>query len=210
VATALPAAAHEEINPKTFPSGQPTFFTLTAANEASVDLVKIVLKAPANLTFGETTRSPVGWSVSPSETTITWTGGAVKPDTFETWGFEIEGADQPGTLAYTVTLGFAGGKTEDHEVDVSATAPGAGGAAATPGSTVTTAINSTATTGGPAPAIPATGSSGDSDGTSGTAKAALAVAIVALLVAGGALAVAGRRRSGGPGSSGPSGAAQDW
>ncbi|MCA1846274.1 MAG: hypothetical protein LC792_24380 [Actinobacteria bacterium] len=214
IGTALPAAAHEEINPKTFPTGQPTFFTLTAANEASADLVKIVLKAPTGLAFGETTRSPAGWSVSPTDTTITWTGGAVKPDTFETWGFEIEGADQPGILAYTVTLGFAGGKTEDHEVDVNATPGTAGGA--TPATTVTTAAATSTTASGTAAPGPGAESGGDSGGASGTAKAALAVSIIALLVAAGALAVAGRRRSAGPGGGGPSGAdrpsgaAQDW
>src|SRR2546423_1478601 len=95
-ATGAPAWAHEEINPKTFPSGQPTFLTLTAANEASADLVRIVLKGPAGLAFGEATRSPVGWSAAKADDTITWTGGAVKHDTLESWGFEIEGADQPG------------------------------------------------------------------------------------------------------------------
>src|ERR671922_813126 len=128
--TAAPAWAHEEINPRTFPSGQPAFLTLTAANEASADLVRIVLRAPAGLAFGEATRSPAGWSATTGDDTITWTGGAVKPHTFESWGFEIEGADQPAALTYKVTLGYAGGKTDEHEVEVTATAPGTGGAGA--------------------------------------------------------------------------------
>lgn len=195
------ASAHEEISPKTFPTGQPTFFTLTAANEASANLVKIVLHAPTGLAFGETTRSPVGWTVARTDDTITWTGGAVKPDTFEMWGYEIEGADQPGTLAYKVTLAFADGKSDDVEVDVSAVAPGSTGA---PTATVTT-------TTGAAPA--GGGKAGDSDGgNSGTAKAALAIAVVALLAAVGALAVGNRRRAGGgkAGDGGGVGAAQDW
>ncbi|HKN39889.1 MAG TPA: hypothetical protein VJ456_12355, partial [Acidimicrobiia bacterium] len=81
-ALAAPAFAHEEINPKTFPTGQPTFFTLSAANEEKVNLVKIVLHAPAGVAFGATTRSSAGWSVNRTDDTITWTGGAVKPDTF--------------------------------------------------------------------------------------------------------------------------------
>src|SRR5437868_13868722 len=117
-ASAAPAWAHEEINPKTFPSGQPTFLTLTAANEASSDLVKIVLKAPAGLAFGGATRSPAGWSAAATDDSITWTGGAVKHDSYESWGFEIEGADQPGTLTYKVSLAYAGGKTDDVDVDV--------------------------------------------------------------------------------------------
>jgi hypothetical protein len=212
VAQAAAASAHEEINPKTFPTGQPTFFTLTAANEGSANLVKIVLHAPAGVAFGTTTRSPTGWSVARTDDTITWTGGAVKPAAFELWGYEIEGADQPGSLPYKVTLGFADGKTDEVEVDVNAVAPGSTGSPSA--STVTTGAAA------PAAATPAAGGTadsgdrgGDSDsGASGQAKAALAIAIVALLVAAGALAVGGRRRRGpgAAGGGGGAGAAQDW
>ena len=68
---AAPALAHEEINPKTFPTGQPTFFTLTAANEESANLVKIVVHAPGGLAFGSTTRSPTSWTVVRTDDTIT-------------------------------------------------------------------------------------------------------------------------------------------
>jgi hypothetical protein len=215
VGTAGPALAHEEINPKTFPTGQPTFFTLTAANETANNLVKIVLHAPSGVAFGETTRSPVGWSAARTADTITWTGGAVKPDTFDSWGFEIDGADQPGTLAYKVTLSYAhpNGDVESDtvEVDVNAVAPGAAAGGGNPagGSTGTVATGAATPTTGAAGAVSDRGAT--SDGASGTAKAALAVAIVALLVAAGALAVSGRRRSGpaGPGT-GAGGAAQDW
>jgi hypothetical protein len=207
-----PAFAHEEINPKTFPTGQPTFFKLTAANEQKVNLVKIVLHAPAGTPFGETTRAPVGWTVTATDDTITWTGGAVKPGTFDEWGFEIDSADQPGTLAYKVTLGFADGKTDDVEVDVNAVTGGATG-----GPTAGTPVASTVTTGGAATSTTtaragtAAADSGGSD-SSGTAKAALAVSVVALLAAAGALAVGARRRTGGPaaGGGGGAGAAQDW
>ncbi len=208
---AAPAFAHEEINPKTFVTGQPTYFSLSAANEEEVNLVKIVVHAPPGLPFGGTTRSPAGWSVNRTDDTITWTGGAVKPDTFDNWGFEIEGADQPGTLPYKVTLGFADGKTDDVEVDVTATAPGA---AATTGAPPT--ASATVTTGAAAPSTAQSGStnsSGSSQGGSdGTAKAALALAIVALLVAAGALAAGARKRSPKPpaGGGGAAGAAQDW
>jgi len=117
---AAPAWAHEEINPKTFPTGKPTFFTLSAANEEKVDLTKVTLTAPTDVAFGSTTKEPPSWAVNKSDTQITWTGGAVKPDEFENWGYEIEGADQPGTLKYKVTLGFADGKSDDVEVDVTA------------------------------------------------------------------------------------------
>jgi hypothetical protein len=204
---AAPAFAHEEIAPKTFPTGQPTFFTLTAANEESANLVKVVLHAPAGVPFGTTTRSPAGWSVTRTDDTITWTGGVVKPDTFDTWGYEIEGADQPATLAYKVTLGFADAKSNDVEVDVNAVAPGATGAIGAGAATTVTTGATTPTTAGDDESA----GGGGSEGGSGTAKAALAVAIVALLVAAGALAVGGRRRGpGGAGGGGGAGAAQDW
>src|SRR5205823_1571419 len=64
VLVAAPAFAHEEINPKTFPTGQPTFFILSAANEDKADLVKLVLAAPKGTAFGEATKEPDGWSVN--------------------------------------------------------------------------------------------------------------------------------------------------
>jgi hypothetical protein len=208
VGLAAPAFAHEEINPKTFPTGQPTFFTLTAANEAKANLVKIVLHAPAGTPFGETTRSPAGWTVAATDDTITWTGGAVKPDNFDTWGYEIDSADQPGTLAYKVTLGFADGKSDDVEVDVTATAPGAtgtGGAGPASSTTVTTA------------AAPATGSAaGGGSSDDGKAKAALGISIVALVAAAVALVLAARRRPGPAADGGRArgvaggGAGEDW
>jgi hypothetical protein len=212
LALAGPADAHEEIDPKTFPTGQAAFLTLTAANETSVDLIRIVLRAPRGLGFGEATRSPAGWSATATDDTITWTGGAVKPHTFESWGFEVQGADQPATLTYRVTLGYAGGRTDDHEVDVTATASGTG--AGTGASTTVTSASSATSTSTAAAAPVASG--GDSDGESGTARAALAVSVLALLVAAGALAIGARRRAGEPGRNPASGgdtaagAAQDW
>jgi hypothetical protein len=218
LASAGPASAHEEINPKTFPTGQATFLTLTVANEASVDLVRVALRGPAGVAFGEATRSPAGWSAASSHDTITWTGGAVKPHTFESWGFEIEGADQPATLSYKVALGYAGGKTDDHEVEVTAAAPGAGGAGTVASSATTStspATDTPATSPTTAAASPA-GSEGGADGDSGTATAAFIISIVALVLASGALVAGVRRRGGGSapnrttGGGTGTGAAQDW
>ena len=125
LAAAMPAFAHEEITPKQFPTGQPTFFTLSAANEKEVDLNKITIAAPSGVKFGEATRESPGWTVNKGDTSITWSGGAVKPAHFEQWGYEIEGADQPGTLTYKVTLGFTDGKTDDVNVQTTAVAGGA-------------------------------------------------------------------------------------
>src|SRR3954447_11137535 len=83
VAVAAPAMAHEEINPKTVTTGSPTFLTLTAANEAKVDLTKVVLTAPKGFAFGEATKSPSGWSATATATTITWSGGKIAPGNFD-------------------------------------------------------------------------------------------------------------------------------
>ena len=64
VVTAGSAWAHEEINPKSFPTGTPTFFTLSAADEQKVDLVKVVLTAPSGVPLGATTKEPSGWAES--------------------------------------------------------------------------------------------------------------------------------------------------
>src|SRR5712692_8179229 len=177
VLIATPAFAHEEINPKTFPTGQPTFLTLSAANEEKADLIKIVLAAPKGTAFGATTKEPAGWTVNRTDDQITWSGGAVKPDHFEQWGYEIEGADQPGTLAYKVTMSFAGGKTDDVEVDVTAFSS----AATTPGATGTPATTNlvTTTTG----AVQSAAGSKSSSNEQKRANAALAVSIVALILA---------------------------
>src|SRR5205814_1451958 len=94
--SAAPAWAHEEINPKTLPTGTPTFFTLSAANEKKVDLVKLVLTAPSGVPLGEATNAPPGWTASKTNTAVTWAGGKVAPGDFGQWGFETDGADQPG------------------------------------------------------------------------------------------------------------------
>jgi len=121
------AFAHEEITPNVIATGKPTFFMLSAANEKKVDLVSITLKAPDGVPFGETTKEPPGWKVDKSEDSITWSGGTVKPDAFESWGFEIEGADQPGTLSYNATLKFADGTSDDVKINVTAQSAADGG-----------------------------------------------------------------------------------
>ncbi len=146
-----PAGAHEEINPATVPTGKPMFLTFNAANEKAVDLTSIRLVAPKGLDFGATTREPAGWTVTKSNAAITWTG-ALKPNKFESWGFEIEGADQPGAQAYTATLSYADNSKED--VDV--------------------VLTVTAATGG------ATEDSGDDGGGKATAAIALGAAALAL------------------------------
>ena len=114
---AAPAWAHEEITPVRFKTQTPTFFTLSTANEKKIDMNKVVVKAPSGVAFGETTRSPAGWSVDRKDDVITWSGGAVKPDDFEQCGFEIDGVDKASSVSWRVTLGFADGST-DADVEV--------------------------------------------------------------------------------------------
>lgn len=210
--SAASVRAHEEISPTTFPVGRATFLTLIAANESSIDIVKIALRAPTGLAFGTTTRSPAGWTAAVSGNTITWTGGALEPGTFETYGFETEGADQPGTFTYAVTSTNTRGRDDTHEVAVTAAAPGAGRSdpGTAPPATGAPATTTTAAIGAGADE----GSGGDSG--SGVAAAALAVSVGALLVAGAALMKAGRGlppstgRGGRPDGEPAFDPAQDW
>jgi hypothetical protein len=208
LAIAAPAFAHEEINPKQFPTGTPTFFTLSAANEKKVDLNKITLTAPPGTDFGSSTRSPAGWTVDRTDTVITWTGGAVKPDAFEQWGYEIEGADQPGTLTYKATLGFTDGSSDNVNVQTIAVAAGttattvAGG-----GGAVTTAATSATTT------ATTEAKSGSGSAARTRANIALVLGAVALVAAIIALVLAGRKRDGSDASApgaGDGGQKQDW
>ena len=185
---ATPAWAHEEINPSTFPINKPVFLTITAANEKQVKLTKLTLNAPSGLDFGATVRNPAGWTSARTDTTVTWTGGSVDPDRFESFGFEIEGADQPGTITYKASLGYADGSNDDVTVQVTATAANA-----------SSSSSSTKASG------------------SGRANAALALGIAALVAALGAVALAGRGRSGGTDATTtgaeaktPAGTEQDW
>ena len=174
LAAASPAWAHEEINPSIIPTGVPRFLTLSAANEKNEALTKITLAAPPGVPFGETTREPGGWQVKRTEDTITWTGGSVKPGQFEQWGFEVEGAGQPGQLTYKITLTFADGSADDVKVPVQAVAGPAGS---------------------PSPGTTAAGNAGSSSAPSSPARAttALVLAIIAVVLALGAIAATIKR-----------------
>jgi hypothetical protein len=206
LALAVPAWAHEEINPKQFPTGQPTFFSLNAANEKQADLTKITFTSPPNVKFGATTHEPPGWTVNRTDSVITWTGGTVKPDHFDQWGYEIDSADQPGTLSYKVALSYSDGKTDNVNVQTTAVAPG------TPQTTVATpapgAVTTEATT---TPATEATKSS-NASGARSRANIALGLGAVALVASLVALSLAARKRGDGAGAAtaGGEGQKQDW
>jgi hypothetical protein len=202
-----PAWAHEEISPPTVTTGRPTFLTVTAANEKKVALNKLTLTAPAGLPFGAATHEPSGWTVQKTATVITWSGGSVAPEQFEQWGFEIEGADQPGALGYKVTLGFADGSKQDVNVVVTAVAAGA-----SPTPTVTSGTGASVTT------VPATTATtvkkAAKKATSKRANVALGLGAAALVLSVVALATATRAGRRGPAAGGApstaSGEARDW
>jgi opacity protein-like surface antigen len=202
---AAPAAwAHEEINPSSFPTGRPVFFLLNAANEQKVDLTKITIAAPQNLPFGGTTKQPAGWSADKSDTTITYSGPGIKPDSWDQWGFEIDAADQPGNFVYKVTLGFADGTTDDVSVPVTAVLPAAGA--------VGQGVSETATTakGKPEPTVATTIAGGKpKPGGSGRANAALGLGAAAVVLSLIGIALAARRGSGTAGTGTPA-AEQDF
>ena len=203
-AGAGPALAHEEITPTSVQTGTPTFLTLAAANEGDAPITKVQVTFPDGAEVGETTRSPAGWKVSRTEAGFSWTGGTVAPETFEQWGFELEGVDQPGTLTFTVSL-TAGGDSEQVRVPVTAVAKGGGTAPSTTAAPATTAAAApSATTATLAPADPG------SSAAEGRATLAVWLAAGGLLVGLVALVVAVARHRGGPPSTTTPAAPQDF
>src|SRR5215213_10247325 len=174
-----PALAHEEITPTSIQTGTPTFLTLAAANEGEAPITKVEVIFPDGAEVGETTRSPAGWKASRTESGVAWTGGKVAPETFEQWGFEVEGADQPGTLTFTVTL-TAGDESEQVRVPITAAAKGAGTTPAAPATTAA-ALASADT---------------NSSGAEGRATLALWLAVGGLLLGVAALIITLTRRGG--------------
>jgi hypothetical protein len=211
LAVAAPAWAHEEINPSSISTGKPVFLTLSAANEAKADLVKIGITAPKSVPMGATTREPSGWTVSTKDTSaVVWqasSGGGVKPAKFETWGFETDGADQPGSYTYKVAMTFADGKTDNVEVPLTVGAGSSStGATASAPTTVPGAAGASTTV---APAT--TTAAPKAKKTSNKATLALILGAIALVVSLIALAVAmSRRRAAGPGAAAAPPAGKDW
>ena len=178
-----PAYAHEEIDPATVPTGLPMFLSFSVANEKTVDLRSVRLTAPQDLEFGETTREPAGWTSTRSNAAVTWTGGTIKPNKFETFGFEIESANQPGDKTYSVTMTYADNSTENAQVILHVVAA-ATGAGATGGETAD-----------------------DKDSGSGKGLAAVALALGAAALA---LSVGALARSKKPAAAPALGEKQDW
>ena len=214
VAVASPALAHEEITPNTVTVGAPTFMTIAAANEQKVALTKLEVRAPKGISIG-LTRAPNGWTAESGATQATFTG-RLAPEHFEQFGFEIEGADQPGTAAFTAVLTFAGAKTETVTIPVTVVA--AGTSPATSSSTAAEpepkpSASVSASVGPSASSMPSTNTAATTSTPSRVRASthdnrALAVAILALLAALAAMAVSLLRRL--PTPAGGAGTRQDW
>ena len=210
-AGAAPAWAHQEISPASVPVGRPAFLALSAANEKRVDLTSVTMTPPSGQQFGHATRDPAGWTSSLSHTRISWTGGAIRPDRFEQFGFDVEPIGQPGPLTFRVVLGYADGTTTEVDVPVTAVAAGDQPAPATTatgppttGPPTTGAAGQPAEPDGTAAPVPV---AGDGGGGGGLAVAALVVAVAALVTAVASLVRGGRPR---PATPAPSGKEQDW
>lgn len=191
LAIAGPAYAHEEIDPATVQTGIPMFLSFSVANEKTVELRSVRLVAPQDLEFGETTREPAGWTSTRSNAAITWAGGAIKPNKFETFGFEIESPDQPGDKKYTVTMTYADNSTDNADVTLK----------------VVAATTGAGNTGGDA-----SSAKDDDGGGNGLAVVAIALGAAALALSLGAMARSRKAGAGGGGGAGsaPAGAKQDW
>ncbi|MFP5317627.1 MAG: hypothetical protein ACLGI2_04960 [Acidimicrobiia bacterium] len=178
-AGAAPAWAHQEVTPATVVVGRPVFLTLAAANEKRVDVTSVTLTPSSGQQFGHATREPAGWSASLGHTRIAWTGGAIRPDRFEQFGFDIEPPAQPGALAFRVALRYADGTTTESDVQVTSVV--AGDQPAPPTTTATTVAADAPASTEPDPSVPAPVATADDDGgASGVATLALIVAIAAL------------------------------
>ncbi len=140
LSVATPAFAHNEIDPSSISVNKPTYLTLSAPNEGKAQLVKVSITAPKGLPLGALTRQPSGWKVEGDDTTKTWSGGTVAPDEFVQFGFETEGAPQPGDFTVKVTETFSDGSTDGGDVVVTAVAPTAATAAKDDDGAATTAL----------------------------------------------------------------------
>ena len=207
LAGAGPAWAHQEISPASVPVGRPAFLMLSAANEKRVDLTSVTLTPPSGQQFGHATRDPAGWTAALTHTRIQWTGGAVRPDRFEQFGFDVEPIGQPGPLAFRVVLGYADGTTSESDVPVSAIvageAPPPTTAPSAPATTVAGDVPTTVTAPSPSPVA------SDDDSGSGVATLALVVALAALAASVAGL-VRGRRGAPAAGPAAAAGEGQDW
>jgi uncharacterized protein YcnI len=89
LATAGPAAAHVTVQPsEAAPGGYAKLAFRVPNEEEAANTTKLVVQLPTNATFKSVSTKPLpGWTVTKTDTTITWEGGKIAPGEFQE--FEI-------------------------------------------------------------------------------------------------------------------------
>ncbi|MCU1485655.1 MAG: uncharacterized protein JWN67_2401, partial [Actinomycetia bacterium] len=87
--TAAPAAAHVSVQPSEATQGGYAKLAFRVPNEEdSANTVKLEVQLPADAKFQSVSTKPLpGWTVTKTDTTITWAGGTIAPGEFQE--FEI-------------------------------------------------------------------------------------------------------------------------
>jgi uncharacterized protein YcnI len=204
VATAGPAAAHVTVQPSEATQGGYAKLAFRVPNEeATANTTKLEVQLPADAKFRSVATKPLpGWTVTRTDTTITWSGGTIAPGEFQE--FEISVGPLPsvdqlvfkavqtyddGDVVRWIEPATPGGEEPEHPAPtlhlVAGSAEGDDHGAAV---TTTTAAGETA-----APA-PAAASEDDGDG-DGKVVGAYVVGVAGLALAAVAL-VQGRRKQG--------------
>jgi uncharacterized protein YcnI len=199
VAAAAPAAAHVTVQPPEATQGGYAKLAFRVPNEeASANTVKLEVQLPTNATFRSVSTRPLdGWTVTKTDTTITWEGGKIAPGQFQE--FEISVGPLPtdvdtlefkavqtyddGDVVRWIESAPAGGEEPDHPAPTLHLVAAAG------------ATTTTTVAGAGAPAAPSGGDrAGDDDG-DGKVVGAYVLAVVAVALAATALVQARRRPS---------------
>ena len=200
---AAPAAvfAHAEISPATAPGGDLAYLTLQLGNEsATSNTTKITVQIPKEVVLARFAPK-AGWtrtvttekrsgaatvadsSVSERVATVTWSGGAIAPGEFDTFGLSVSTPDTVGTdLVFPTVQTYADGTVSRWIGDSSAEEPA-------PRVTVAAAEEGAGHGASETPAPAAAGTDG-----SGTTNAALGFGIAGLAAGLGALALTLIRR----------------
>jgi uncharacterized protein YcnI len=187
LAVATPAAAHVTVQPPEATQGGYAKLAFRVPNEKeSANTTKLEVQLPTNAKFNSISTKPLpGWTVTKTDTTITWEGGKITPGEFQE--FEISVGPLPTNVD---TLEFKALQTYD-DGDVVRwiePRPASGEEPEHPAPTLKLVDSATATTGAPEVTAP----SSSDDGNGGVVGAYVVGALGVLL--GGAALVLSRRR----------------
>ena len=97
------AAAHVEVTPESAPAGSDAELAFRVPTEKNIPTVKLEIKLPAGLT--EVTFQPKsGWTRTATKTTVTWSGGQIKPGEFDEFRMIAHVPSTPGKVLVFPTL----------------------------------------------------------------------------------------------------------